>query len=88
MYGGPRGRGNFGIPFSLLSAWKLSLLALADTKKLHDSEAAEEFFDATLHGLYNHRRFYKSQQMEIVNAQHAERDSFVGGNSGRRLGTN
>jgi len=43
----------------LLSSWKLSLLALADSKKLHDSECAEEFFDATLSTLYNHKRFYK-----------------------------
>lgn len=59
VYGDPRGRGNFGIPFTLLSSWKLSLLALAETKKLHDSECAEEFFDATLSTLYNHKKFYK-----------------------------
>jgi hypothetical protein len=36
------------MPYSLFLSWKLSLLSLAEDKKLHDSEFAEELFDATL----------------------------------------
>jgi len=59
MYGDPRGRGNFGIPYSLFLSWKLSILALAEDKKIHDSEFQEEIFDATLSTLFNHRHYYK-----------------------------
>ena len=51
LHGDPRGRGNSTMPYSLFISWKLSLLALAEDKKLHDSEFAEELFDATLSGL-------------------------------------
>ena len=59
MYGDPRGRGNIGIPYTLYLSWKLSLLALCEDKKLHDSEFAEEIFDACLKSLYNHKKLYK-----------------------------
>ena len=61
IYGDPRGRGNFGIPFGLFISWKLSLLALVEEKKLHDSEFAEELFDATLFSLHNHKMVYREQ---------------------------
>jgi hypothetical protein len=48
LYGDPRGRGNFTIPYSIYLSWKLSLISLAEDKKLHDSEFAEELFDASL----------------------------------------
>ena len=60
IYGDPRGRGNYSVPFYLFLSWKLSLLALADGKKLNDSELAEELFDSTLISLANHKRMYKS----------------------------
>jgi hypothetical protein len=60
MYGDPRGRGNYTHPYYLFYAWKLSLLALADNKKIVDSELAEELFDCSLHSLFNHKRIYKS----------------------------
>ena len=59
LYGDPRGRGNFGIPYTLFLSWKLSLLAMVEDKKLHDSECAEEIFDATLHTLFNHKHIYR-----------------------------
>ena len=52
-----------GIPYTLLVSWKLSLLALTEDKKVHDSEFAEEIFDAAMRGLFNHRRLYKEHQM-------------------------
>ena len=61
QYGDPRGRGNFTIPYSLYLSWKLSLISLAEDKKLHDSEFAEELFDASLKCLFNHKRVYKEQ---------------------------
>lgn len=69
IYGDPRGRGNYSIPYQLFFAWKLSLLALAESRKLNDSELAEEMFDSTLASLYNHKRLYRNHQLEIVNAQ-------------------
>ena len=59
LYGDPRGRGNIRIPYTLYLSWKLSLLALCEDKKLHDSEFAEEIFDANLKSLYNHKKLYK-----------------------------
>jgi len=59
IYGDPRGRGNFTIPYSLFLSWKLSLLSLAEDKKVHDSEFAEELFDASMRCLANHRLAYK-----------------------------
>lgn len=60
LYGDPRGRGNIGVPFTLLLSWKLSLIAMIeDNKKLHDSEFSEELFDGGLTSLWNHRKFYK-----------------------------
>lgn len=61
IYGDPRGRGNIAVPYALFFAWKLTLLSLAESKKVHDSEMAEELFDATLMFLYNHRKLYRSQ---------------------------
>lgn len=69
IYGDPRGRGNYSSPFCLFFAWKLSLLALADGKKTNDSELSEELFDSTLASLFNHKRVYKSLQLELVAAQ-------------------
>ena len=60
LYGDPRGRGNIGIPINLFLSWKLSLLSLAEDKKLHDSEVAEEVFDATLRCLFNHKKLYNA----------------------------
>ena len=57
------------MPFYLFFAWKLSLLALADGKKMQDSELAEELFDSSLVSLYNHKRMYKSTQIELLSAQ-------------------
>ena len=71
LYGDPRGRGNIGIPYTLLVSWKLSLLALTEDKKVHDSEFAEEIFDASMRGLFNHRRLYKEQQMMSKQSQPA-----------------
>jgi hypothetical protein len=59
IYGDPRGRGNFTVPYSLFLSWKLSLLSLAEDKKVHDSEFAEELFDAAMRCLINHRLAYK-----------------------------
>ena len=61
IFGDPRGRGNYSVPYFLFFAWKLSLLSLADGKKLVDSELAEELFDSSLSSLFNHKRFYKTQ---------------------------
>jgi hypothetical protein len=60
IYGDPRGRGNYSVPFYLFFAWKLSLLSLADGKKINDSELSEELFDSTLISLFNHKRMYKN----------------------------
>lgn len=60
IYGDPRGRGNYSIPYYLFFAWKLSLLSLAESRKLNDSELSEELFDATLGSLFNHRRVYRN----------------------------
>ena len=62
LYGDPKGRGNFTLPYSLFLSWKLSLLSLAEDKKLHDSEFAEELFDASMRCLLNHKIAYKDQQ--------------------------
>lgn len=59
VYGDPRGRGNFTIPYSLFLSWKLGLLSSAEEKKLHDSEFCEELFDASLKCLFNHKKNYK-----------------------------
>ena len=59
LYGDPRGRGNLGVPYTLMLSWKLSIIALIEDKKLHDSEFAEELFDGCLTALWNHRKFYK-----------------------------
>jgi len=59
MYGDPRGRGNITIPYSLYLSWKLSLISLAEDKKLHDSEFAEELFDSSLKCLSNHKKAYR-----------------------------
>ena len=59
LYGDPRGRGNFGVPITLMLSWKLSLIALIDDKRLHDSEFSDELFDGCLNSLWNHRKFYK-----------------------------
>lgn len=64
LYGDPRGRGNIGIPYTLFLSWKLSLISLAEEKKLHDSEFAEEMFDACMRTLHNHRKHYKEQQLQ------------------------
>lgn len=48
LYGDPRGRGNLGTPYTLFLSWKLSLIALIDDKRLHDSEFSDELFDACL----------------------------------------
>lgn len=48
-----------GIPYTLYLSWKLSLLSSVEDKKLHDSEFAEEIFDADLKSLINHKKFYK-----------------------------
>ena len=64
LYGDPRGRGNITMPYSLFLSWKLSLLSLAEDKKLHDSEFAEELFDATLSCLTNHKLIFKEQQLQ------------------------
>lgn len=69
IYGDPRGRGNYSIPYCLFFSWKLSLLALAESRKLHDSELAEEMFDATLASLYNHKKIYRRNLIDIVSAQ-------------------
>ena len=69
IFGDPRGRGNYSIPYFLFFAWKLSLLSLADGKKLVDSELAEELFDSALSSLFNHKRFYKTQHIELMAAQ-------------------
>ena len=61
IFGDPRGRGNYSVPYFLFFSWKLSLLSLADGKKLVDSELAEELFDSSLSSLFNHKRFYKTQ---------------------------
>ena len=60
IFGDPRGRGNYSVPYFLSFSWKLSLLSLADGKKLVDSELAEELFDSALSSLFNHKRFYKT----------------------------
>jgi hypothetical protein len=64
LYGDPRGRGNFSVPYNLFLSWKLSLLSLAEDKKVHDSEFAEELFDATLMCLSNHKSVFKEQQLQ------------------------
>lgn len=69
IFGDPRGRGNYSVPYFLFFSWKLSLLSLADGKKLVDSELAEELFDSSLSSLFNHKRFYKTQQIELMAAQ-------------------
>ena len=45
------------------------MLSLADGKKLVDSELAEELFDSALSSLFNHKRFYKTQNIELIAAQ-------------------
>lgn len=62
------------MPYSLYLSWKLSLLAIAEDKKLHDSEFAEELFDATLKCLINHKLSYKEQQ--LTNFQNANMMGF------------
>lgn len=54
--GDPRGRGNHSVAMMLLITWKLSLLSLCtENRKVHDSEFAEELFDAVLANLPNHK---------------------------------
>ena len=60
IYGDPRGRGNYSIPYYLFFAWKLSLLSLADGKKSNDNELSEELMDSALASLFNHKRMYKN----------------------------
>lgn len=69
LYGDPRGRGNFSVPYNLFLSWKLSLLSLSEDKKVHDSEFAEELFDATLRCLSNHKSVFREQQ--LLSAQSA-----------------
>ncbi len=69
IFGDPRGRGNYSIPYYLFFTWKLSLLAQAEGKKTNDMELCEELFDATLSSLFNHKRMFKANQLELVAAQ-------------------
>jgi hypothetical protein len=69
LYGDPRGRGNFTMPYSVFLSWKLSLLSLSEDKKLHDSEFAEELFDASMGCLQNHKLVYREHQ--LINAASA-----------------
>ncbi len=50
MYGDARGRGNFGVPWALLPAWKLILLSAYDSRA-YDTEYAQEIFDGVLEGV-------------------------------------
>ena len=63
LIGDPRGRGNISVAVMLLITWKLSLLSLCtENRKLHDSEFAEELFDATLSNLHNHKELFRTHQ--------------------------
>ena len=44
-------------------------MSLAEFKKNDDSEFAEEMFDSTLASLFNHKRSFKSVQMDLISAQ-------------------
>jgi len=50
LYGDPRGRGTYAMPWELLLTWKLAILSHADNRT-HDSELAEELFDSIIYGL-------------------------------------
>ena len=65
LYGDPRGRGNFATPISLLLSWKLSILPMVQDRKIHDSEYAEELYDASLLSLYNHRKHFREHQAHL-----------------------
>ena len=45
LLGDPRGRGNLGVPWQMLAAWKISMIA-REEKRLFDAQAADEHFDA------------------------------------------
>ena len=67
LYGDPRGRGNYSVPYFLFLSWKLALLGLTiDNKKVHDAEFSEEIFDSALVNLTNHQAdFRKWQNLKI-----------------------
>lgn len=72
LIGDPRGRGNISAPMMLLPCWKLSLLSLCiENRKVHDSEFAEELFDATLANLPNHKmKFRIHQNLKLKRVEH------------------
>ena len=57
-YGDPRGRGSIGIPWQMISAWKLSKIA-REEKRVHDAQLAEEFFDSVF---MNSNEFKQTQK--------------------------
>lgn len=68
LTGDPRGRGNLSLPCMLLVTWKLSVLSLCvENRKTHDSEFAEELFDAVLSNLNNHKQVFRVHQNDKLN---------------------
>ena len=52
IYGDPRGRWSWSIPWELFLTWRLSIISRLQGK-LHDAEYVEEIYDSTLLGLKN-----------------------------------
>ena len=69
LYGDPRGRGNIGVPWALLPAWKLILLSAYDSRA-YDTEYAQELFDATLEAIKDsHSPFPRVLPLPLHQAQ-------------------
>ena len=73
LIGDPRGRGNMSVACMLLVTWKLSLLSLCtENRKVHDSEFAEELFDATLVNMHNHKLNFRKNQYDKLHKVNEE----------------
>lgn len=97
MFGDPRGRGNFSVPYMLLVSWKLGLLPISiENRKVYDAEFSEELFDSTLCNLINHKALFRRHQnvkldraiysQELINRQNILNElSKEGPNSSSKL---
>lgn len=68
LYGDPRGRGNIGVPWQMLAAWKIGEIARQEERFL-DAQAADEHFDSVYIGTkqFNQQmsRMYKGKHSSL-----------------------
>jgi alpha-tubulin suppressor-like RCC1 family protein len=79
LYGDPRGRGNIGVPWQMLAAWKIGEIARQEERFL-DAQAADEHFDSVYIGTkqFNQQisRMYKGKHSSLRPEDHASKYPF------------